>query len=293
MMIYEALENKEGFSQSEAVIADYVLEHPNDLEALSGRELSKHLYVSPSAVTRFAQKIGFEGYNDFRKAFLDERAYLDSHFNSIDPNRPFERTDSDIAAASRIGETYIETVRDTTEMLDYRKLEQASKLLKNSGTIYVASAGSYLQLAEVFREKMARIGKTVILCPHIDIVYHYSCRCPADSVFILISYSGETDNILKCAARLKERGIPSIAVTSYGTNSLSDLSSLVFYMSTRERMNACVGDYCRYISCLYILDVFYSCVFRKDYDENFRRKLNDSKSFQTLRKSANPILKDE
>ena len=41
-----------------------------------------------------AHKLGFQGWSDFKEAFLDEVIYLNNNFQEIDPNFPFTNQDT-------------------------------------------------------------------------------------------------------------------------------------------------------------------------------------------------------
>lgn len=293
MMLYEILENQDNFSEIERNFANYVLNHANRLEEESAREISKKLFISPSAITRFCQKIGFDGYPEFCKAFLEEHKYLDSHFQKINPNIPFLSTDSDFQIASKINALYQETIMDTHSLIQYEALEQCAKLVNQAQTIYILSAGTQNQLGVIFQEKLARIGKKVLIPQYIDIGYHMTSSLTKQDCMILISYSGETESIIKVARKLNAQNMPFIAITSYGNNTLASFTNHVLYLSTREKMNRGIGNYCSNISTMYLLDVLYSCIFKRNYDENLNHKFQIAKEFQTRRDSNNPILKDD
>lgn len=293
MMLYEILENHAGFSEIEQSISKYILAHPGELESSSARSIAKVLFISPSAVTRFCQKLHYEGYNDFRKAFCEESTYLSSHFKDIDPNRPFQKNDSDYQISGKISTLYQESTEDTHALINFEDLEHCASMLANARIIHIVSAGTYAELGKIFSEKMARIGKEVILTPYLDMSFNLAANAKNDECFILVSYSGETRSILKVAAKLHRMKHPFIAVTSYGSNTLSTLSSYILYMSTREHMNSGIGNYCSYLSAMYLFDVLYSCVFKKNYDNNLTVKYQSAKEFQDERSSKNPILKDE
>ncbi|SDN21082.1 MurR/RpiR family transcriptional regulator [Lachnospira pectinoschiza] len=60
------------FSRNERKIADYIISYPYDLQRLNSEAFSHSCDVSRSAIVRFCHKLGFNGYSDFRKAFLEE-----------------------------------------------------------------------------------------------------------------------------------------------------------------------------------------------------------------------------
>jgi DNA-binding MurR/RpiR family transcriptional regulator len=51
--------------------ARYVLEHPQDVALLTMREQARQAKVQPATMTRFAQHLGFEGYDAIRAVHAD------------------------------------------------------------------------------------------------------------------------------------------------------------------------------------------------------------------------------
>ena len=66
MLVKEKLMMREEFSEVDIAIANYVLEREYQLKQDSVRRIAQETYVSPSSIIRFCQKLGYEGYNDFR-----------------------------------------------------------------------------------------------------------------------------------------------------------------------------------------------------------------------------------
>lgn len=60
------------FSKNERRIADHIMKYPHDLQRYSSINIADVCNVSRSAVIRFCQKLGFVGFQDFQKAFLNE-----------------------------------------------------------------------------------------------------------------------------------------------------------------------------------------------------------------------------
>ena len=72
MLVKEKLMMREEFSEVDIAIANYVLEREYQLKQDSVRRIAQETYVSPSSIIRFCQKLGYEGYNDFRDDYLKE-----------------------------------------------------------------------------------------------------------------------------------------------------------------------------------------------------------------------------
>lgn len=293
VLIQNILKEKEQFSYIEGLVADYILVQQNDLASQSARYIAKQINTAPSTVIRLCQKIGYEGYNDFKQAFLQEIEYLSSHFNEINPNYPFDYNDKNVVVANKMGQLYHEIINDTLSLIDHDILQASINILKKAKTIYVCSSGVQSDLAKTFKDKMLKIGKNVIVESKMDDAFYMASFCENDSVFLMISYSGETENILRIAEKLTKRNIFLIAVTTYGGNSLSQFANYTLAVSTREKLISNLGSFSMNLSTLFLLDILYMNIFNDNFQTNFNNKTNSSKEFEKFRKSNNPMLKDE
>ncbi len=293
MLIIEKLNLKEKMSESEEAIASFILSLGGDLKKYSTRNIAEATFTSPATVVRLCKKLDFKGFDDFKEQFLKEIEYLDQQYGKIDANFPFQKEDTMMNAAFKIYQLYEDTIKDSISLLHHDSLQQALRLLKYSQTVYVFCFGTALNLAESFRERMLKIGKQVIISNNMNYqLYEVNC-IPKGDVALLISYSGETEKILLIAETCRKKGIPIIAITSFGENTLSKMASCKLIMSTKESMFHNLGDFSTHLSIHFILDVLYSTYFLMNYDENYQTKLHRTKNLESKRSSNNPIINDE
>lgn len=292
MLIQEKLKEKQDFSDVEILIADYLLDNKENIAEQSARFIASQVYTAPSTVVRLCQKIGYQGFNDFKKAYLEETAYLQSHFNEVNPNYPFNYHDQGKEIAYKIKHLYNDVLGDAATLLDKDVIAKITKILNAAKNIYICSSGVQADIAKTFKDKMLRIGKNVIVESKMDQAYYLASFSSNENVFLMISYSGETEVLLRVAHKLKERKIPFIALTSYGDSTLHKLANETVYVCTREKLNENLGDFGMNLSVLYILDILYATVFNENYKQNFENKVIISHEFQINRNTQNPILKD-
>lgn len=277
-------------SEGEESIADFVLTLGKELHKYSTRNIAEATYTSAPTVIRLCKKLGFKGFEDFKEQFLKEIEYLDQQYGKVDVNFPFDAKDTMMRAAHKISHLYEETIHDSMSLLHHDDLQKALNLMKYSHSIHVFSYGTALNLAESFKEKMLKIGKNVIISNNLNYqLYEVTC-IPKGDLAIIISYSGETVNIIKLAEICQKRGIPIIAVTSFGENTLSQLSSVQLTMSTKESLYHNIGDFSTHLSTHFILDILYAVYFLSNYDENYHNRIQKSGDLESLRSSTNPII---
>ena len=73
-MIEDILKEKKNMTNGEERIADYFLDKKTLLRKQSSRSIASQLFINPSMITRFCQKLGFHGYTDFLEQYLKEIA---------------------------------------------------------------------------------------------------------------------------------------------------------------------------------------------------------------------------
>lgn len=68
MFIIQKLETIH-LSSSQKEVAQYILDKKLEIEKLTIQELAHQTYTSPATIIRLAKKLGYEGYESFKKRF--------------------------------------------------------------------------------------------------------------------------------------------------------------------------------------------------------------------------------
>lgn len=292
MLLEQKIENLVDISPSEKIIADYLLEQKLKIKEMSTRDIAKATYTSSSTVVRFSQRLGYSGFNELKDNYISELYYIANHFCQIDPNFPFDQKDSFMNIAGKMSTLVKETIDDSLSLIHHDSLQKAAYLLKNTNRIFLFAIGTSALLGEMFKQKMTRISKTVVT-EYLVGEYGFHCHLiePTDCA-ILISYTGETPNVIQYAKRLKGKNIPTIIITSLGDNTLKDYSHIVLHISTREKQYSKISTFTSEYSIQFLLDVLYSCYFSLNYDKNLQRKTELSRYEEQTKKITVPTIKE-
>lgn len=292
MLIIEKLYQKEIMSDSEVIVADFILTLGKGIVKSSTRSIAEATFTSPATTIRLCKKLGFTGFDDFKAQYLKEMEYLDQQYGKLDANYPFEKSDTEMKAANKISHLYLDTVQDTMSVLRHEDLKLAVNLMKCGNAIHIFSYGTTLNIAESFREKMLKIGKPVYISSNLNYQLYEANALAQGDVAILISYSGETEKILMIAQACRKRKIPMIVITSFGENALTQYGACKLVISTKESLFHNLGDYSTHISVSLLLDILYSVYFLQDYDTHYQKKMEGAGEYERYRKSTNPIIND-
>jgi len=194
MLIEQKIERAR-LSQSQQLIADYLLEKRSNIKDMTIKELAVATYTSTGTIIRLAKKLGYHGYEDFKADFLKEVYYLDTHFKNIDPNFPFVKTDNIQKIASKVTLLAQETLSDTLALLEQKKKKKALRIMQKANQIHLAAISYSLLLGQIFKLDMLRIGKNVNICNTNGEELFLPAVIKNNDCIIIISYSGEIHNL--------------------------------------------------------------------------------------------------
>ena len=287
MSIMTQLEFELNFSNSEKNIARYILNHGETVLNLSIKQLAKNTYTSPATIVRLCHKLGLEGYQDFKIKYSAELQY--DNKNLIDVNFPFSKDDSTWQIVNKIAQLHQEALQDTLNLIDIDNLDQIVALVDQAKKIYLFGFGNSLLVGLDFQHKMMRINKLVEIRPNSGEQGFLSYTCTTEDIAIIISYSGETNELIDIAKSLKRRHIKVVAITSIGDNRLSKYSDYLINTGSREKIFSKIAPYASKTSISYILDLIFSCLFKLNYDQNIEEKLNNDKMFDHPHPFKSPI----
>lgn len=257
--IYPSLNN------TEKKVADYFLEHIDDVFQLPIADLAKQSGVSKAAWVRFSKTIGFDGLKALKKELFSE---LNRSANETSPDIPF----SDVGDAETIDELIetaknnsIRAIQDTATLLDPNSLELAAQKVLLAKSIRIFGVGASALVGEDLQSKLLRINKNAIfsLDHHLQLVY--AANMTHRDVAVLISMSGRTKEVLEILALAKASQTPVIALTQFGKNELAQGADIVLHISAPEIPQRS-GAMSSRLAQLLAVDVLFSAVAHLDYE---------------------------
>lgn len=272
MSILRKLELGVGFSTTEKTIATYILSNREDVLDMSTTSLAKKTFSSPATITRLCQKMGYKGFNDFKIA-LSAQSHIIYENSKINANFPFGKDDNISEIMNNVAKLSKEAISNTVANINLLTLSEVVHILDKAEVIDIYGVSGPLRIATDFQYKMFRIGKNVQIAPMVNEQLFQAAQSNSDHCAILISYSGETNEVVDSAKILKLRKVPMIAITSIGKSRLSKMCDYRLYLDSREQIYSKVSTLVSTMSIHILLDIIYSCIFARHYDQFLEFKL--------------------
>lgn len=211
----------EELSKSQKVIARFILDNAKDVPNLTVTELAERASSSPASVIRFCQMINVKSFTllkvEIAAALVNEKP--------VDLDFLYQE---DIhAIKQKLLESSYQAMADTLNYLDEATLSMANERIEKAEVMYIYGVGASYLTAENIAQKWGRVGKITIVTNDRHLMATRLSACRQKAVFIVVSNSGKTTEVLSLQKVAKDNGIETIAITQFGNNLLSQRADVV------------------------------------------------------------------
>lgn len=282
MMIYNRLKETKNLTNTETVIASFVLEYPRIVVNISLEEFSGQCHVSQASVIRLCKKLGVNGFSDFKVKLASELTSfaLSGKSFSIDLPIPENATTEDIADI--FYSLSLEALEHEYKTLKISDIKKAARLLNNAESIHIYGRGESLILGEDFHYKLLRIGFPSILETINGFQEARSFNTTNNpnhkKTAIVISQYSNSLQLRYIIDELVTNNIPFILLTaSENSRPYDKLAHVTLYVNSSENRNKKLGSFTSRHAMLYILDCLFGELFNLNYKENKNNLLAFSK----------------
>lgn len=190
------------FTKNESEICIFISENMHQVATSSIEYIATEAGTSKSALVRFAKKLGYSGYSEFR---FELSRYLVSN-NSRKP------VDDSLSPIEAIPSLYSSCIQQITSCTSLEETRRIAEYIRKADRIKIAGTNRSFQAARQLKQRLARIGyDSEALENGVDLADAADLYGKKDLFIIFtISGKGHYDNI---AGVLKERHCPLICFT--------------------------------------------------------------------------------
>lgn len=284
MNIFTKIKKETKFSNNEKIIANYILNHPENFINMSVEEICSECFVSTATFYRLCTKLELSGLADLKvKISASLTSYLQEN-NEFNFDYPITQNQTNYEIMLNIEEDYKQTVIATMNLFNLDVLNNVVSAMKKAKAIDVYTSAGNIYFAQNFKFQMEEIGVNINVP-----IEEYNQRLSAansDSshLAILISFGGRGLMVKPLLNILKKTKTPILLISSTEDNPAREYADYTLYLCSYENHYNKISSFSTRLSLLYILDTLYTCYFKTDYEANQKRKLN---SYAYIRESTN------
>lgn len=259
--LIKTLQEKEGFSESESMIADFLLANYRGLAGISTRQLAKLTYTSSAAIVRFSQKLGFEGYTEFKVSFMAEMIQYKYNTNAQNAEG-FNSKDSVKEIIKKVTSMEINAIQETNNILDPAAIVMTLSYITKAEHVDFYATDNNLNIANMAAESLIMAEKTSTVVTSIPQMYLLSANAPTKHLSFFISRTGENRMLIDMARTIKSRGGKIVLLTAEPDSTLGNLADQILTVSSVKKLEE-LGTRIFVISAKYIVDIIFAAMVAK------------------------------
>ncbi len=270
-------EMKDSLTPVEQKVADCILEYQREVPKMSIKTLSTLSGTSEASVLRFCKTVGFTGYREFIISVTSSLVMnIDDENTEEKPYTDLQPGDDFPVIIRKIAKRNIQSIEDTISVLNTSEVTAAVKVIQKARRICFFGIGASSLVCMDAVHKFLRINMNCFTWEDSHQQYAMATLLTREDVAILVSNSGNTQEIVDILEIAKKQKAKVIAITRYSKSILAEKADIVLSMSTPEIMirSGAMGSR---IAMLTIVDILFSCVASADYDviKKYLKKTND------------------
>lgn len=248
-------------SQAEKKVADYIMEHLEEIVDMSLAELAKRSQTSDATIIRMCRHIGYSGFYQLKigiASFMTE------------PGRNSFRGGKEKQPKDVIGffDSVARNIEEIPKNISMSILQECIDVIAGADTVYILAWGNTGAIAADFAHRLTRIG----IRSFVSDVPEYAMRslglCNGKDVLIGISHSGESIHVIQALTLAKELKVKTILITDVEDSNAAKLADTVLFTNMKEQPFGDLGG-ASHVSELLVIDAI--LYFLKDKETQISR----------------------
>jgi DNA-binding MurR/RpiR family transcriptional regulator len=212
-------------------IARFALDAPDDFALGTAAQLAELIGVQPSALVRFANAVGCNGFADLRQLFRSQlRAQTLTYRERIARlrSRAPGQTSPEAVFRAQVGQA-IDELHGFQHALDERALARAVELIATAPQVHLLAARRSFPVAAYLAYALNQLEVHTRLLDGIGgMNREFAARIRPEEVLIAISFRNYTGEVVEIADSCSQRGSSVIAITDSKLSPLVRVSTLSF-----------------------------------------------------------------
>lgn len=174
--------HKDTFTKSEIKIMDYMLDHLDQIASYPLVDFAKMANVSKSALLRFCQKLGYNGYSEFK---YEISRYVASGIQE-------SNTDENITSITSI---YAASISSMDSFINENEIANLCDLIYNANKIKIFGIAETGFSAEYFESRLASLGVDAEVITYVNRYQEKIAFTKEGDLNIFLSLSSNTEGV--------------------------------------------------------------------------------------------------
>jgi len=208
-------------------------------------ELGDKTFTSTTTVKRLCHKLGIDSYTDFCLALSSEIAGYMRLSILEGAQNPIDRYDTVFDIINKVSDQNAKSIIDTSTLNPPDVISEIIRLMGSAEQIDFYGVGPSNVVAVDAQIKCMRLGiPSNAYADRVSMIIN-ARNSHEGTLAFLISYTGETDDIIEVADQLEVNNVTTVSLTSLRDCRLSKVCSLQLYVQASESWDRLGGMFSR------------------------------------------------
>ncbi|MFJ5769087.1 MurR/RpiR family transcriptional regulator [Psychrobacillus sp. NPDC093180] len=225
-------------SKSQKKVANYVLDHPNDIALYSAAEFGSKIGISESTVIRFSNSLGFSGYTELQK-LVREQFFKESSLTSYQQSKM--DIPKDMSFHKQVMEQDRESILATMNQIDELAYQTAVQRISKAKSVYVLGLRSSYSAANWLSFSLGLVKENVhFIRPDTEDVIRTIMKMDEHSVVIIISFHRYLKETIEIAGLIRNQKSYIIGISDSILAPIHAYSDVLFpiYAANKSTLDA-------------------------------------------------------
>ena len=253
-------------SPSERQVVKFILDYPEKACNMGIVEVARNTYTSTGTIMRLCRKFGLESFIDFRLQIAENLKEYTAETNLFKNHLPIEPKNSIENIIETVTKTNMNAILEVKKLNNLITFQRITEMILSAKQLDFYGCGVSNLICHDAMIKAIRLGIPSTAYSYYTEMAMLAKTSNLNHLAMLISYTGQTKEILNLAKTLNINKIPSISITSHTDNSLIKLCSVNLFVNTYENIYR-VGGMSSRIGIQHILDIIFSIYMNSNFDK--------------------------
>jgi DNA-binding MurR/RpiR family transcriptional regulator len=221
-------------------VAQYLLNNPEDAAIFTIVEIARRAGVPPSAITRFAKELDFDGFAGlqamFKQRLLGPRMSYADRLQAVNRQvAPAGQSPGDPSDPHQVADTFIQAAFDALlrlrEDIAGAALTPFVDALQKAKAVHIAAARGAFGVGSYTYYGLSRIGKRAFLLDNLGAMRaEQLAAMDADDALLVITFDDYTPETVDLAKKAHAAGRTVLAITDNELSPVAPLAKHVLYV---------------------------------------------------------------
>ena len=276
--LYAINHNYSALTAVEKKVADYILDHRDQVVHMSVADFADGADVAKSAIIRCCKSLGFEGYSELKMSLAMELS-KNKELKYVPYIYP---TDDASNILDKIFSANVKTLHDTAEKIDRETLQNVVDLLSKADNIYIYGIGTSAIFVNDFQYRLMQLGYTAFCFTDVASMKVSTLNIRSEDAAIGISNSGRTVATIDALVLARNMGAKTACLTGYPDSKITKICDYPLVIQTDEIQYPIEAISAR-IAHISVLDTICVSLSAKNYDNAMERSAKTHDLINTVR----------